>query len=117
MKNTNDINHDDFEKWLRSRVESLPEPEVSSDFLAEQRRTIYRRLDEPRPNRAAMRWALSLAMLVLMFAGGLTLERRYKAASAVPATLSDDQLFSDLSAMEQTSEPKAIQPIHGLFQE
>ncbi len=49
-----------------------------------------------------MRWALSLAMLLLMFAGGLTLERRHKAASAVSPTLSDDQLFSDLSAMEQT---------------
>src|ERR1700693_4077480 len=109
MKNTN---HDDFEKWWRGRFESLPEPEVSSEFLAAQRRSIYRRLDSPRPNRAAMRWALSLAMLLLMFAGARTLERRYKAASA-PATLSDDQLFSDLSAMEQTSEPKAIQPIHG----
>ena len=117
MKNTNHINHDDFEKWLRGRVESLPELEVSSEFLAAQRRSIYRRLDEPRPHRAAMRWALSLSMLALMFAGGLTLERRYKAAPAVSATLSDDQLFSDLSAMEQSNEPKAIQPIHGLFQE
>jgi len=117
MKNTNHINHDDFEKWLRGHVESLPEPEVSAEFLAAQRRSIYRLLDKPRPNRAAMRWALSLAMLVLMFAGGLTLERRHKAAPAVPVTLSDDQLFSDLNAMEQTSEPKAIQPIHGLFQE
>jgi len=114
MKNTS---HDDFEKWLHGRFESLPEPEVSSEFLAAQRRSIYRRLDEPRPNRAAMRWAFSLTMLLLMFAAGLTLEHRHKAASAVSPTLSDDQLFSDLSAMEQTSEPKAIQPIHGLFQE
>ena len=114
MKHTD---HADFENWLRRITKTQQEPEVSSEFLAAQRRSIYRRLDEPRANRAAMRWALSLAMLVLMFAGGLTLERRYKAAPAVPVTLSDDQLFSDLSAMEQTSEPKAIQPIHGLFQE
>ena len=60
-----------------------------------------------------MRWALSLAMLLLMFAGGLTLERRHKTAPAVSAGMSDDQLFSDLSAMEQSNEPKAIQPIHG----
>jgi hypothetical protein len=62
-----------------------------------------------------MRWALSLAMLLLMVAGGLTLERRH--SNTASSTLSDDQLFSDLSAMEQSNEPKAIQPIHGLFQE
>ena len=114
MKNTN---HDDFEKWLRGRIESLPEPEVSSEFLAAQRRSIYRRMDEPRRDGVPMRWAISLAMLLLIFAGGLTLERRHRVASSSSVNLSDDQLFSDLSAMEQTSEPKAIQPIHGLFQE
>ena len=56
-------------------------------------------------------------MLLLMVAGGLTLERRHKTAPAATATISDDQLFSELSAMEQSNEPRAIQPIHGLFQE
>ena len=56
-------------------------------------------------------------MLLLMVAGGLTLERRHKTTPGAAATISDDQLFSDLSAMEQTNEPKAIQPMHGLFQE
>jgi hypothetical protein len=110
MKN---IDHTDFEQWLRRWTQSLPEPEAAPEFLAAQRRDIYRRLHEPRHNRIALRWALSFAMLLLTAAGGLTLERRHKAASAV----SDEQLFSDLSAMEQSSEPKAIQPMHGLFQE
>jgi hypothetical protein len=114
MKNTD---QSDFEKWLHGRTQNLPEPEVSSEFLAAQRRSIYRRLDEPRRNWVPMRWAVSLAMLLLMFAGGLTLERRHKTSSAISATMSDDQLFSDLSAMEQSNEPKAIQPIHGLFQD
>ena len=114
MKNTD---HTDFEKWLHERTQSLPGPEVSPEFLAAQRRSIYRRLDEPRRHWHSMRWALSLAMLLLMVAGGLTLERRHKTAPGTPATISDDQLFSDLSAMEQTNEPKAIQPMHGLFQE
>jgi hypothetical protein len=105
--------HTAFEKWLHRRTESLPEPEVSPEFLAAQRRSIYRRLDEPRREWISMRWALSLAMLLLMVAGGLTLERRNKTAPAI----SDEKLFSDLSAMEQSNEPKAIQPIHGLFQE
>jgi len=107
----------DFEKWLSGRLQSLPEQEVSTEFLAAQRRSIYRRLDEPCRNWVPMRWALSLAILFLIFAGGLTLERSHKAAAEISATVSDNQLFSDLSAMEQRNEPKAIQPIHGLFQE
>jgi hypothetical protein len=110
MKN---IDNTDFERWLQRLTKSLPEPEVSPEFLAAQRRSIYRRLDSPPRNWISMRWALSLAMLLLMLAGGLTLERRHKAAPAI----SDEQLFSDLSAMEQSSEPKAIQPMHGLFKE
>ncbi len=110
MKN---IDHADFEKWLRGRTQSLPEPEVSPEFLAAQRRSIYRRLDEPNRHWPSLRWAVSLAMLLLMLAGGLELERRHKTSPAI----SDEQLFSDLSAMEQSNEPKAIQPIHGLFRE
>lgn len=107
------IDQNDFEQWLQGRTQSLPEPEVSSEFLAAQRRGIYRRLDEPRRNWPSLRWALSLAMLLLMLVGGLTLERRHKTTPAI----SDEQLFSDLSAMDQNNEPKAIQPIHGLFGE
>jgi hypothetical protein len=114
MKHTD---HSDFENWLHRQTKNLPEPEVSAEFLAAQRRSIYRRLDEPRRTWIPMRWALSLAMLLLMIAGGLTLERRHGTAPVISAPISDDQLFSDLSAMEQSNEPKAIQPIHGLFQE
>ena len=114
MKNTD---QSDFEKWLGHRLQSQPEPEVSPEFLAAQRRSIYRRMDEPRSDGIPMRWAISLAMLLLMFAGGLTLERRHRTAPPAAPPLSDDQLFSDLSAMEQSNEPRAIQPIHGLFQE
>jgi hypothetical protein len=103
----------DFDNWLRLQTKSLPEPEVSSEFLAAQRRNIYRRLDLPRRNWMPMRWAFSLALLLMMVAGGLTLERRHRTAPAI----SDEQLFSDLSAIEQSNEPKAIQPMHALFQE
>jgi hypothetical protein len=118
MKNTDQTG---FEKWLRKHLQRMPEAEVSAEFLAAQRRSIYRRIDAPHRNWISMRWALSLAMLLLMVAGGLTLERRHSTApgvsSAASPALSDDQLFSDLSAMEQSNEPKAIQPMHGLFQE
>jgi hypothetical protein len=108
MKQTND---DDFEVWLREKTRAA-EPEVSAEFLAAQRRAIYGRLSQSR-NRFSLRWALSGAVVLLVLAGGLTLERRHAAAPAI----SDEQLFSDLSAMEQRTEPKAIQPIHSLFEQ
>jgi hypothetical protein len=104
----------DFEKWLRQKAQGATEPEVSAEFLAAQRRSIYRRLNEPRPNWIPVRWALSLAMVLLIFAGGIALERSHKVAAPV---ISDEQLFSDLSALDQSNEPRAIQPMHGLFQE
>jgi len=86
--------------------------EVSPEFLAAQRRQIYRRLEEPRRNPVLLRWVLSAAMLLLMVAG-ITFQQLHKA----PPAISDEQLFSDLSSIEQTAEPKAIQPIHNLFEE
>lgn len=106
--------HTDFEEWLSRQTEKLPEPEVTSEFLAAQRRDIYRRIESKTHHWISLRWALSLAMLLLIFAGGLSYELRRRAPA--PA-VSDEQLFSDLSAMEQRNEPKAIQPIHGLFEE
>jgi hypothetical protein len=108
-------NEGDFEAWLREKTRGA-EPDVSTEFLATQRRSIYRRIDEhgSHHGRAVLRWALSLAMLLVMVAGGITYERRQK---PVAPAISDEQLFSDLSAMEQRTEPKAIQPIHSLFEE
>jgi hypothetical protein len=88
------------------------EPEVSSDFLATQRRSIYSRL-EVGPHRSwAWRWVLSTAML-LAIVFGLAVPRWHKTEPAI----SDEQLFSDLSAMDQSAEPKAIAPMHNLFEQ
>ncbi|HEX5226562.1 MAG TPA: hypothetical protein VFW44_02580 [Bryobacteraceae bacterium] len=114
MKNED---HTGFESWLHGQTRNLPEPEVPTEFLTAQRRSIYRRRDRPRRNVWVLRWALSFAMLLMVVAGGITWERQHNAPSAISPTVSDDQLFSDLAAMEQTNEPKAIAPIHGLFQE
>ena len=94
------------------RARTMEQPGVSPDFLAAQRRSIYRRLYEPRHNWVALRWALPVAM-VLVMVFGLTLQRGRHAAPAI----SDEQLFSDLTAMEQSAEPRAIAPMHKLFEE
>ena len=118
MKQTDQSN---FEDWLLRQTRNLPEPEVSSEFLAAQRRSIYKRIESSPRRWSLRRWALSFAMLLLMVAGGVTLELHYKmtpaASPASSSEVSDDQLFSDLSAMDQNSEPRAIQPMHGLFEE
>ena len=96
---------------VRQRV--VAPVEVSSDFLAAQRRNIYRRLGAPMRNWAPVRWALSAAMLlVVMFSLSVPLRKQQTAAAP-----SDEQLFKDLASIEQTAEPRAIQPIHKLFEE
>jgi len=101
----------ELERLAKQRRRLTAEPEVSDAFLAAQRRSIHRRLENaPRLNFTAMRWVLSAAMLLLLMFG-LTFRNWHKSAPPI----SDEQLFSDLSAMEQSAEPKAIQPMHGLF--
>ncbi|HLG95819.1 MAG TPA: hypothetical protein VKX49_05860 [Bryobacteraceae bacterium] len=103
----------EMERLQNQRRAAMRQPEVSPEFLAAQRRNIYARLQRaPRLNWTAWRWVLSTAML-LALAFALAIPRwLHKPAPPV----SDEQLFSDLAAMEQTAEPKAIQPMHNLFE-
>jgi hypothetical protein len=100
------------ERLQMARAQTMVQPQVSQEFLVAQRRSIYRRLHEPRHTWFPLRWALPVAMVLLM-AFGLTLQRSRRSA----ASISDEQLFSDLTAIEQSAEPKAIAPMHRLFEE
>jgi len=102
----------EMDRLRTTRARMAEQPEISQDFLAAQRRSIYRRLHEPRHNWFGLRWVLPAAM-VLVMVFGLTLQRGRRSA----ASISDEQLFSDLTAIEQSAEPKAIAPIHKLFEE
>ena len=103
----------EMERLQCTRRQITQEPQISQEFLAAQRRNIYNRLEEaPRHNWTAWRWVLSTAMLLAIVVG-LTLPRWHKSAPPI----SDEQLFSDLAAMEQSAEPKAIQPMHSLFEQ
>lgn len=96
-------------------------PAVSNEFLMAQRRAVYSRLDETAPGRA--RWApaaLAVAFLLVMSVFLARPHAAYRPAHAPAAgpgvELNQEQLFSDLYSMEQSVEPRAAAPIHGLFE-
>ena len=103
----------EFERLTGERQRILGEPQVPEQFLAEQRRRIYDRMQQRTRNWAPLKWAVSIAML-LVVAAGLTLSRPKKATVSLTT---DDPLFSDIARIEQSEEPKAIQPLHKLFEE
>jgi hypothetical protein len=107
-------------RWsaIRARRESIVRERVELDELelAAQRRGIYRRLGrEPRP--VATRFMPALAAALMLVAGIFYVNEMPKAPPPAPVSASDSQLFSDIYALEQTSEPHVGTPMRALFQE
>jgi hypothetical protein len=98
------------------KAQATQGPEVSSDFLAEQRRTIYARLDRPR-HWTQSRWILSFAMLVMVVLAGFGLLHERPSTTTPLASPADEKLFSDLASIDQSNEPRAIKPIESLFEQ
>ncbi len=91
-------------------------PEVSWEFLAEQRRSINRRMERPLYDWPRIRAFASVVMLLLVAVLSFNLLR--PPAATVPlATPADERLFSDLVAIDQSTEPRAVKPIRSLFEE
>ena len=108
------------------RVEIAAATPVSGDFLAAQRRGIYSRLGQS--PKLQLSWApATVAALCLAVAGLVVLHTSAPvpapsglvshAVSHTDAAAADAQLFSDVYAMEQSSEPRAAAPIHALIEE
>ena len=104
-----------FNEWQRKRESLADVPEVSSDFLAAQRRKIYERLGRPEPKR--LRWAPALAMACLVAVGVLVYHPATPPAPQQRGDVSDSQLFSDAYTMDQSLEPSAAAPIRALFED
>ena len=113
------------ERLRVARRRIVAAPDVSEEFLAAQRRNIYSRLNtrlntrinHASRNFAPLRWALSAVMLLVLVVGFTLPHFKQSPVTFTNLTLTnDEQLYSDLAAMEQTSEPKAIQPLHKLFE-
>ena len=116
----------------RSRAEQMAETrrqaatplEVSLEFLAAQRRSIYGRLGSRSTlgrstlgRSIAGRWAVAVATLLCIVGLSLSMLHPWARGTSALYTSSDEKLFSDLASIEQSSEPRAIGPIHKLFQE
>lgn len=86
-----------------------PQP-VSDEFLAAQRRAIYARIEQPATHR--LRWLPALAAAAVLAAVAFVHLNTPPVTHPDPA---DEQLFSEVYSMEQSSEPQAAAPIHELF--
>ena len=108
------------ERWKAfqsRRTEITVEPDVSAEFLAAQRRTIYQRIDRG-PQRMRRLAPVFVAMLALLIA---LIVYRPQASETSPSTTrlmssSDDQLTTDIYSMEQSAEPRAAKAMHALFE-
>ena len=106
-----------YASYERRRPEAASSIEVSSDFLASQRRAVYARLGEPPRNQA--KWAPALAAGVLLALGLFLWPSSPVPEQPAPAAkteISDDQLFSDVYSIEESIEPRAAAPIQRLFE-
>lgn len=110
---------------LEARRADLAVPEeVPADVLAAQRRAIYSRMGEKPAGFTP--WIPALATAALLALGVYVYQPvthhgqkivAGKIVAAPKADVGDAQLFSEAVSMELTAEPRAVEPMHGLFEE
>jgi hypothetical protein len=96
---------------------------VPETRLLEQRRALWARIDHPRRFWFS-KWAPVAATAMMLVVGLVLLQpaRPLKAPAsqaglnAAALSISDAELFSDLSAMASPAAPRAAEPIRGLFE-
>jgi hypothetical protein len=88
----------------------LEPPRTPEVLLAAQRRAIYDRLEQPPIRLALVPAALATAALVL---AAVLL---HKPAPQNYQAQSDAALMADVYSLVQSDEPRAVEPIHALFE-
>jgi hypothetical protein len=89
--------------------------DVSPNFLAAQRRAIYSRMELGK-SFLRYRLAASMALVALVAVMSFNLLRRPTSYDPLSSP-SDERLYSDMVAIDASTEPRAIQPIQNLFEE
>jgi len=107
------------ERWealLVRRQEVLAEPSLPAELLADQRRQIYRQLEEESSGSWNVRLAPALAALSIVVMG-LPLLGPSPAPEPTTIASNNDGFFTEIYAMVESSEPEAIAPLRSLFEE
>jgi hypothetical protein len=102
-------------EWHEKRAAAVESVEISSEFLAAQRKKIYERIE--RPARMHWLWTPGLAAACALAIGVFAYHPADKPQPDKRAEISDAQLFGDVYSMEQSLEPAAAAPARALFQE
>jgi hypothetical protein len=102
-------------EWHEKRAASAERVEISSDFLAAQRKKIYERIE--RPSRKHWLWAPGLAAACALAIGVFVYHPAAQEQPQRHAEISDAQLFGEVYSMEQSLEPAAAAPARALFEE
>lgn len=114
-------------EWRQKRA-AADGGEISSEFLAAQRREIYERLSNGpsygilRSPRMRRLWAPALVAACALTLGifvyhPFMYHSGREAQPAITADAGDAQLFGDVFSMEESLEPSAAAPVRALFQE
>lgn len=114
-----------WEALLLARAETLIEAApglIPEARLLEQRRALWARIDHPRRFWFS-KWAPVAATAMMLAAGFVLLHPARplpppdsQAKSTVAASISDEDLFSELTTMAVPAAPRAAEPIRGLFE-
>ena len=104
-----------LEEWHEKRAAGLESREISDEFLAEQRKKIYARIE--RPARKYWLWAPGIAAACALAIGVFVYHPAPKQPPDRRAEISDAQLFREVYSMEQSLEPAAVAPARALFEE
>ena len=96
-----------------ARARLAEPPDVPHELLEAQRRSIHQRLGSRVLSWLPVRWAMSAAALGAM-ALGLTM---FRANEPLHSHSVDDQFYSELSSLDQTAAPRAVQAIDALVED
>lgn len=107
----------ELQRLLAMRKRISAEPEISHEYLAVQRRSIYSRLHQPARNWMRLRVWAPVSAGVALAAIGVALMLPLQTAQQPLVSDADQKFFTEISSMEQSSEPRAIEPIRSMFQQ
>jgi len=105
------------ERWralVSARARVLEAPEVSEELLTGQRQSILRRLEVGAESAHHFSVAPGLAVAAVLVLGLLLSFPRPKPQPSLAS--SDNQFFSEVYRVVQSTEPVAVEPVHHLFE-